>query len=469
MKVLLLNPPGPYCRAGSRWPHSRNVASVGIDYHPFPFGLAYAASRLRTDGHAVQLLDCIANAIDDTELARLHQAFNADVVVMETSAPSFQADVSTMHQLGRPCIAVGAHATATWREHVEAGFTAVVHGEYDQILSEAVTLAAHPWLATPQQEPTAFVPLPTDLDCIPYPAWDLMNMNQYNDPICLGRSVTLLSSRGCPYQCAFCTLAPYHGKRNYRLRSAESVCDEIAELVRRYHPDEIYFDDDTITANRSHALKLFEAYQRRGFGLPFCCMGNATVAREVLEAMASAGCRAYKFGVESADEEVLRQIPKDMDLKDVRRTIDDCRRLGIQTHATFVFGLPGETLESARHTIDFALKLRPHTLQFAIATPYPGTALYERALQEGWLVKEDWKAFDPSSGAVLSYPGYSAQDIEQVHGEAWQRWQWHMLMHRPGTLYHHFRNAFRREGVSGIVHLGRYGLHQLVNILRARP
>ena len=466
MKVLLLNPPGPYCRAGSRWPHSRKVASIGIDYHPFPFGLAYAASRLRTDGHEVRLVDCIANAVDDAELARIDKAFDADVVIMETSAPSFRADVATMQQLGRPCIAVGAHATATWREHVEAGYRAVVCGEYDQVVSDAVTLHPTPWLAAKQADPTDFAPLAENLDAIPYPAWDLMDMNKYNDPICLGRSVTLLSSRGCPYKCSFCTLAPYHGDRNYRLRSAASVCDEIAELIKRYRPDEIYFDDDTITANKSHALKLFEEYRHRGFNLPFCCMGNATVAPEVLEAMAAAGCRAYKFGVESADEEVLRQIPKDMDLGDVRRTVDDCRRLGIQTHATFVFGLPGETRQSALQTIDYALKLRPHTLQFAIATPYPGTALYFRAQKEGWLVKDNWQDFDPSSGAVLSYPGYSTQEIERVHEEAWRRWQWHMLTRRPGTLFHHFRNAFKREGFSGLIHLGRYSVGRLIKILR---
>jgi len=465
MRVLVLNPPGPFCRAGSRWPHKRKQESVGIDYQPFPFSLAYAASRLRTDDHTVAFADCIALGMPDEDLHQLAKEFNPDVILMETSAPSFLSDVETMKLLGKPCIAVGAHATATWREHIEAGFTAVIRGEYDQVASQAVTLEPQPWLATRGAEPTTHTPLVQDLDAIPYPAWDLMPMEKYNDPICLGRSVTVMSSRGCPYRCDFCTIAPFHGARNYRLRSPQAVCDEIARLIELYHPDEIYFDDDTITASKKHALALFEEYKRRGFNLPFCCMGNATVSREVLEAMAAAGCRAYKFGVESADPNVLKEIPKDMDLDDVIRTVRDCKRLGIQTHATFLLGLPGEDRASAMRTIKFATRLGAHTLQFAIVTPYPGTALYDRAVKNGWLVKQSWQNFDPAGGCVMSYPGYTASDIEAMHDLAWRRWQWRMLTRQPATVYHHFRNAYRREGVGGLVRLSRYSVDRLFRIL----
>ena len=462
MKVLLLNPPGPFCRAGSRWPHSRSQQATGIDYHPFPFELAYAASRLRADGHEVNLLDCIALGMTDAELREAAAEFAADVTFMETSAPSFRADVDTLRGLDAPCIAGGAHATATCQEHLEAGFAAVIRGEYDQAISEAVTFAPKPWLATADRPATQHAPLTEDLDAIPYPSWDLMPMEKYNDPICRGRSVTVLSSRGCTHQCEFCTLAPFHGRRNYRTRDPKRVCDEIAELIERYRPDEVYFDDDSITLNRKHMIALCEEYRNRGFGLPFACMGHATVHAEVLEAMAAAGCRAYKFGVESADPEVLKQIPKNIDLEDVVRTVRDCNRLGIVTHATYLLGLPGEDRASALRTIDFAIRLGTHTLQFAIVTPYPGTALYDRAKQMGWLTKEDWQDFDPAGEAVLSYPGYTAADIVEMHDLAWRRWQRYMLTHKPATLFHHFHNAFRREGVRGVARLGRYALSRLV-------
>lgn len=468
MKVLLINPPGPYCRAGSRWPHSRRHGAVGIDYHPFPFYLAYAAARLIRDEHQLLFIDCIATATDDDALQDAADAFQPDVCVMETSAPSFLADVATARRLRIPCIAVGPHATATPRDHIEAGFAAVILGEYDQVISQAISLKSQPWIWLSDAPATGHAPRVSDLDAIPRPPWGLMPMEKYNDPICRGRSVTVLSSRGCSHRCEFCTLAPYHGQPNYRMRDPRAVCNEIAELIDLYHPDEVYFDDDSITLSRGHILALCKEYRARAFGLPFCCMGHATVGRDVLEAMAVAGCRAYKFGVESADPEVLRRIPKNISLDDVVRTVRDCKRLGIQTHATYLLGLPGETRESARRTIDFALELGTHTLQFAIATPYPGTALYERAKREGWLTKASWLDFDPAGEAVLSYPGYTAADIVAMHEAAWAAWQRHMLLHRPGTLFHHFRNAYAREGIAGVTRLGAYGMRRLAAAIRPR-
>ncbi|MDZ4860660.1 MAG: radical SAM protein [Candidatus Hydrogenedentes bacterium] len=468
MRVLLLNPPGPFCRAGSRWPHGRKLKKTGIDYHPFPFQLAYATSRLLADGHDAELVDCIATSVSLEQLAERASAFKPDIIFMETSAPSWKHDIETLQRLGTPAIAGGAHATATPREHLEAGFAGVIRGEYDQVISDAVSLGRFPWLATKDQPDAQYAPLIRDLDAIPRPPWQTMAMEKYNDPFCMGLSVTVLTSRGCPLECGFCTIAPFEGKRNYRRRDPKSVCDEIAELIALYQPDEVYFDDDTITVNPKHALALSAEYESRQFGIPFSCMGNAVIEHDVIAGMARAGCRAIKFGVESADPEVLRQIPKDQRPEDVVRTVRDCRKFGIQTHANFLVGLPGETRESALRTIDFALRLNTHTLQFAIATPYPGTAFYENAKRNGWLTKESWMQFDPSREAVVSYPGYSADDIAGMYDLAWRRWQWHMMTKRPRTVLHHFGNAFRREGLGGMMRLGKYSAQRFLKVVGAQ-
>ncbi|NUM53328.1 MAG: radical SAM protein [Candidatus Hydrogenedentes bacterium] len=465
MRVLLLNPPGPFCRAGSRWPHGRKPKKTGIDYHPFPFQLAYATSHLTADGHEARLIDCIALGMSLDELSAEAHSFQPDIVFMETSAPSWQFDLETMRRIGRPTIAGGAHATATPSDHLDAGFAAVIRGEYDQVVSDALLIEPRPWLATVTQPNAEYAPLIRDLDDIPLPPWESMAMEKYNDPFCMGRSVTVLTSRGCPLECGFCTIAPFEGKRNYRRRDPKRVCDEIQLLIERYRPDEVYFDDDTITINRRHILALCEEYASRKFGIPFSCMGNAVIERDVIEAMARAGCRAIKFGVESGDPEVLRQIPKDQKPEDVARTVRDCRTFGIQTHANFLVGLPGETRESAVRSIEFALRLNTHTLQFAIATPYPGTAFYDNAKRNGWLTKDSWMQFDPSGEAVVSYPGYSADDIAAMYDFAWRRWQWHMMTRRPRTLLHHFGNAFRREGLGGMLRLGRYSAERFLKVV----
>lgn len=465
MKVLLLNPPGPFCRAGSRWPHKRKQRTVGIDYHPFPFALGYAASRLLADGHQVLFLDCIAAGIDVPNLEAQALAFNPDIVFMETSAPSFFADIEVKDLLGKPCIAGGAHATATAADHIKAGFAGVIRGEYDQVISDALSFESHSWLETPDHPDACHAPMITNLDDIPYPAWDLMPMEKYNDPFCKGRTVTVLTSRGCPLKCEFCTIAPHQGKPNYRQRDPKKVCDEIQVLIDKFQPDEIYFDDDTITINRKHLIAFSKEYQSRNFGLTFSCMGNATVDRTALEAMAEAGCRALKFGVESGDPDVLRAVPKTMELADVIRTVNDCRELGIQTHANFLIGLPGENKEKALNSINYALNLNTHTLQFAIATPYPGTKFYDKAVANNWLTKDSWKDFDPAGGAVVEYPDYSASDIEEMYHRAWSLWQRKMLLHRPTTILHHFGNAFRREGVTGVLKLGKYSAERIFTVL----
>ena len=467
MRVLLLNPPGPFCRAGSRWPHRRKPKSTGIDYHPFPFSLGYAAARLREDGHDVRLIDCIASGIDPDALEAMASAFDPDIVLMETSAPSFFDDLAVKERLGKPTIAGGAHASATAALHVERGFDAVIKGEYDQVISDALTLEPRSWLCTRDNREPEYAPRVENLDEIPHPAWDLMPMEKYNDPFCKGRTVTVLSSRGCPLSCEFCTIAPHHGKRNYRRRDPRAVCDEIATLIEQYHPDEIYFDDDTITINAKHMRELCAEYKLRNFGLPFSCMGNATVDRQTLEIMADAGCRALKFGVESGDPDVLAAVPKPMSLDDVKRTVDDCNELGIQTHANFLVGLPGETREKALRSIEYAVNLNTHTLQFAIATPYPGTVFYDKAVKHGWLTKDSWMDFDPAGGAVVSYPDYPAEEIERMYALAWRKWQWRMLTRRPLTIAHHFGNAFRREGLPGVFRLGLYSAERLIKVVGA--
>lgn len=466
MKAVLLNPPGPYCRAGSRWPHRSGPRGIGIDYNPFPFALGYAAGRLRADGHEAVVVDCIAERMPLEDLQAKLADLRPDAVVMETSAPSFDDDVATLRVIDAPCYAAGTHATATPAEHLAAGFAGVIRGEYDQVVTRALTGGPQPWLATAGQPEAELAPLTWELDEIPWAPYEDMPMHRYGDSFCLGFAVTVLTSRGCPLACSFCNLPGYQGGKYYRRRSAKGICDEIAFLVERFKPDEIYFDDDTISANRNHVLELCAELEGRGFGLPFSCMANAAIPSDVLEAMRRAGCRAIKFGVESANAEVQAAIPKPLDLDEVRATVRHCREVGIRTHATYLFGLPGETPERAQETIDFALKLGTNTLQFAIATPYPGTRLYEEAKEKGWLAVEGWQHFDGAQEAVLSYPGYSAADIAAMHRRAWKAWHWHLLTRQPSTLLHHWGNAVKREGLPGLLRIARYSAGRFASILK---
>ncbi|MFH0928962.1 MAG: radical SAM protein [Candidatus Aenigmatarchaeota archaeon] len=469
MKILVLNPPGPYCRAGSRWPHKR--ASNGLKYNPFPFFIAYATSTLLKAGYEADIKDCIALEWDRRELLNYTSSFNPDLIVMETSAPSYYYDIETLKRLkvrGRKIVAVGSHASATSKEHIRDGFDYVIIGEYEISLLKLVQHLDGKVKRMPRSvyhkknQRVSYSKLIDDLDSLPWPPWNLMPMKAYNDPFCFGKNVAVMSSRGCIHNCSFCTIALFYGRPGCRLRDPVKVCDEISYLVEKYKPDDIYFEDDSITIFKKHIIAMCKEYKKRKFGVPFSCMGDCAVDNKTLKIMAEAGCRAFKFGVESFDPKVLKMIPKHITIKDVKRVVKRCKELGIKTHPTFVLGLPGETLESARNTVNEAFKLDTDTLQFSTATPYPGTRLYKMAEENGWLSKKGWKFFDGSGEVVISYPEFTSKEIMDIYKNAWVRWERRLVFKKPGTLYQHLYGKYRREGAIPTLRMIISGTKKLV-------
>jgi len=472
MKIMLINPPGHYARAGSRWPHK---VDGGFSYVPFPFWLAYAAAFLQKEGFNVDLKDCVALRWDSAKLKDYVGNFKPDIIVMETSAPSYKFDIETLKIITDngliPSAAVGYHATAIPGMHLQDGFEYAIIGEYELPLLDLARYIDGVEKSLPEAgiaskaNPNALHgPFVEELDSIPLPARDLLPMDTYVDVFAFGRSIQVITSRGCPFKCSFCCETILPGKAGARFRSAENVCDEIEFLIKKHNPDEIYFDDSSFTINRNHVLAICDQMNKRGIKIKWSCMADAKVNEEELKKMAESGCRAIKFGVESADQDVLAAIPKHVDLDDVRQTVKNCKKYNIKTHATFVFGLPGETKEKASKTIDFVLSLGTDTAQFSVATPYPGTRFYKMAEENGWLISKDWE--DYGCNVVIEYPGYTKSDIFKTHKVALARWQRHLAFGKPSTVWHYIRTAYRRGGVIAVVNLFREGINQLLKGLR---
>jgi radical SAM superfamily enzyme YgiQ (UPF0313 family) len=145
-------------------------------------------------------------------------------------------------------------------------------------------------------------------------------------------------------------------------------------------------------------------------------MGDITLGKEHLDLMAKSGCVGIKFGVETSNSITLREIGKGfVELEKVRKLVDECRKIGIRTHATFMIGLPGEKRVDILNTIKFAMKLKPDSMQFSIATPFPGTPFFSLVESEGWLTTIDWTLFDGAHRSVISYPGLSNKEIEELY------------------------------------------------------
>ena len=253
------------------------------------------------------------------------------------------------------------------------------------------------------------------MDCLPWvsPVYRRdLNVDDYFIGYLKHPYVSLYTGRGCRSQCTFCLWPQTVGGHRYRTRSVENVLGEM-EYIKGAFPQvkEVFFDDDTFTDNRPRAEEV--AMGMGKLGLTWSCNAKANVPYETLKVMRENGLRLLLVGYESGNDAILTNIKKGVKVERARQFTKDCRDLGITIHGTFIVGLPGESRETIEATINFAKEINPHSLQVSIAAPYPGTALYKQALENGWLSEDDDNLIDDHGvqTAVLEYPNLSRTEI----------------------------------------------------------
>ncbi|MFN2242795.1 MAG: B12-binding domain-containing radical SAM protein [Anaerolineae bacterium] len=241
-----------------------------------------------------------------------------------------------------------------------------------------------------------------DIEGIPWPAYHLFKIERYTNlqPLTDGldphaRAYTLLTSRGCPYQCIYCS-KPITGN-TWRARSPEDVIAEWRYLVEEMGATEIGITDDVWNLKLDRAKELCRLLIAEGLNtvpwVPIHGMRADHADAELFQLMKQAGCKRVGFGVESGNQAVLDAIKKRQTLDDVRRAFKWAREAGLQTMGFFIFGLPAETEESMEDTIRFALELDPDMANFMLAAPYPGTELWEIARRDGRLFSMNWRDY----------------------------------------------------------------------------
>ena len=443
MKVLLANPPwlrpGWYgVRAGSRWPHLERAESP---YMPFPFLLGYAAAVLEDDGVEVEVIDACAERLERPAFLERVAAARPDVIMAEISTPSFSEDMQTfagIRALGfdGPLLAGGIHRPMFDPSFFERNdlVDGVLVGEYELTLREFLRQGAAPKQAIPGliwNTPAG----PLDggrkasqegLDELPWPARHLFAMDRYHDlpggiP---SPSVQLWGSRGCSFTCSFCAWPQIlYGDHAYRTRRAEAVADEVLAMQAQGYRS-VYFDDDTFNLGKRRTADIARAFQERGVHMPWAFMGRAdTCDPRQYEDLVKSGLQAVKYGVESADTARLKQIGKNLDIGRVRESIRVVKSLGIKVHLTFMFGLPGETLDTMQRTLDLAYDLDPDSAQFTVATPFPGSRLHDEMTAAGRLDGIDLSDLDGYRSGVVSTEALEAEQIVAfVHG-VHRRWE----------------------------------------------
>ncbi len=280
-----------------------------------------------------------------------------------------------------------------------------------------------------------------ELDGLPFPAWELLPMEKYskiNIPMGgISKSrywAPVITSRGCPAKCIFCSSANFWGNR-YRARSAENVLDEIELLVKEYKIKEIQFCDDNLILDKKRAKEIFQGIIDRGLKIFWSTPNGITLWRldeELLLLMKASGCYELDLAIESGDQEVLSKIiKKPLNLARVESLTRIIQRLKIRTHSFFIVGFPGETKEQIRRTFFFARKLKLTSAGFYIANPLPGSKLYEICKERGYL-KEGFD-FETINFNKSNYetPEFTSRDLEELRDKEYFIFNLGLLFRNP--------------------------------------
>ncbi|MBZ9577953.1 radical SAM protein [Patescibacteria group bacterium] len=441
MRIALLNLPWRQnrrlgVRAGSRWPFTSLPEKDGlIHYIPFPFFLAYAASLLKKEGRKVKLIDAIAEGLGEECLIEKLNSFKPELIVVESSTPSFKNDLRTIHRIYNALpncrIAIcGPHASVFSKESLEEYdvIDYILVGEYEYTLLDLVNclensldLESILGLAYRRGEEVRINnerPSIDNLDSLPWPEREDVPIYKYNDGFASlpSPNVQMWTTRGCPFHCSYC-LWPQtmYREHKHRKRSPLAVVEEMECLIRRFNFKAVYFDDDVFNIDREHVLAICNEIIKKKIEIPWAAMARADLMDEtLLESMSCAGLCAIKYGIESADQNIVNLCKKNMDLDKAYQAIRLTKKLGIKVHLTFCLGLQGESKQTIQQTVKFIQDSQPDSLQFSFATPFPGTEYFEYIRNKGRLLSEHWPDYDANYKCVVKTQELSNRDLERI-------------------------------------------------------
>lgn len=427
-------------RAGCRWPHFELAISP---YMPFPFYLAYCAALLKKNGFEVLMIDAIAEKITEENYFARMKAFQPDFVVHEIATASIHTDFRhakiVKEILPEAKLFFGGPHHLMYKpeflnEHPEIDFT--VEGEYEMVVlkvaqnlydQKALEQIQGLGLRKADGTPTCNGRAPlVELSELPWPAREYLPMdvywdNQGNMPTpCL----QVHASRGCPFTCNFCQWPQLmYGGNKYRVRDPKDVADEIQFCRDNYGSKSFYFDDDTFNIGKKRIIALCDEFIKHKLNMPWSAMSRAdTTDIETLHKMREAGMVAIKYGVESADQKIVDDCGKKLDLEVATRNIKETIRIGIKCHLSMTVGLPGETKDTVKKTMDWVDDVNPDSIQFSIATPYPGSLLYDQLIAKGHLLSGDFDEYDGANRSVIRTDAMTPEEIEEAHHQLVSRW-----------------------------------------------
>ena len=458
MKVFFINPPfkAEYGKF-SRENRSPALTRSGTLY--YPLWLIYAAAVCQKNDFEVEFLDAPATPLNKEESMQVIAKHGVDTAlfVVETSTPSLYSDVAFIEELKQThpkakFILVGTHPSALPEETLSLSnsIDMVARHEYDYIVRDVACAIrdGNDYRAvlglTYRNEDGEIISNPNmpfieNIDEIPFAAKFIKEYLNYKDYF-FGASfypeIQIFTGRGCMAHCNFCVYPQTLHGHKYRLRSPQNVVDEFQYIADNFpNVKEVVIEDDTFTANKKRVMEICELLINKGLHkrLSWLCNARVNLDFETMQMMKKAGCRLIIPGIESGNEQILRNIKKGTNLKLIREYMKNAKKAGLLVHACYMVGNEGETKETMQETLKLAMELNADTAQFYPLLPFPGTEAYAWAKKNGYISGhyDEYVKEDGTINCVLNLPGISAEEMVAFCDDA--RKQYYL---RPSYIAH---------------------------------
>ncbi|MFA6923453.1 MAG: radical SAM protein [Bacteroidales bacterium] len=436
MNILLINPPGT------------------VTFVNPPLGILYIAAILKKENHNISIIDYNLENLNYQKLFDFINEKEIKAIGISIVTPKVYSamDMAAAIRKNFPeifIIAGGPHATLMPEQLMNEcpAINYVIQGEGEfrmrdliRNLEKKLPVNEIDGLAFKKDGKIINNPPQNsieDINILPMPSRELIDINKYSSYMktILSPATTMITSRGCPYKCIYCS-KPITGKK-IRSLNPENVVNEIQFLVDNYKIREIIFYDDSFTFNQERVLEICNLIIQKGIKIKWHCETRVNLINEnLLKKMKEAGCYLIGYGIESGSNRLLKILQKGITIEQIENAVSITKKAGIKVLGYFMFGIPGETEEDIKQTIKLSKKLGVDFAQFSIATAYPGTELFEIAKSQN-KVSADWSK---SIYALGSKPIISISDIPVEKLYSYMKKAYFSFYFRPLYIFNKIKN-----------------------------
>ncbi len=400
-----------------------------------PLGILYIAAICKKEGFSVKIIDAESEGVTTEQLIERIVKENPRFLGISVMTPqiiqALEISKKVKERIPNTKIVLGGgHVNSVGKEifQFSKDVDYLIHGEGEYTFLELLQKKKDEevkgliWRKNDEIIKNAPRTLIEDLDSLPFPDLDLIDLNLYRVPYSQhSKTMSMICSRGCPYRCSFCDAFKTHG-RKARVRSPKNIVDEMENNYKKYGVKDFSIRDSTFVLDKKWVEEICDDIQKRGLKISWRCNSRVdTLDETILRKMKKSGCHVLGIGVESGSQEVLNRIKKGITPQQVIDAFKIIDKVGIRAIGFFMIGNPGDNPENVRKTIELAKKVNPDFAHFAICTPFPNTELYDWALETGalknkhWYMKkvEKWMGYHLQLG-YITLPGLNPKQQEEL-------------------------------------------------------